>query len=530
MSPRPHTKSHLTAPLAVVALALGCESAPAASPLDVVLVDPVDSAVIDDVTDAPDVTPPIDRAAPDDAPLDVSPLDVAPLDVAIDAPHDATATDVASWDAGPAPCAEVDRFVPLFGAQIERWTAQDALAPWAPGAVVFAGSSSIRRWEWLARDFADYAPIQRGIGGAQLGEIAGFARELVVRYAPRAAVVYAGTNDLAVDVAPSIVLDRFRCLRHRIGDGLGWTTPVLFVGVVPTPSRWAAWSTARAFNASVEALAADDPGLVYVDEATPFLATGSPPDASLFVSDGLHLTERGYALWNAPIRAALESVARPLPHASGSSPALAAGARVLVDLGPSNPEDGEMAPSPDHMGQRWNNWHALTAPGDAIAGERLANLVTATGAPTGVDLVIAGGFLANGRRSGGLLWPDASRLGSLAVGSATGDFLYTQDADAPGALSLRGLDPSRSYTLRLFAARDASEVRVTRYTVRGSATATVTLQTSGPGAGRSGATTNDDDVAVIRGARPDAWGTLFVDVAIERGAFAYLSAFELIAE
>ncbi len=131
MSPRPHTKSHLTAPLAVVALALGCESAPAASPLDVLLVDPVDSAVIDNVTDAPDVTPPIDRAAPDDAPLDVSPLDVA-----IDAPHDATATDVASWDAGPAPCAEVDRFVPLFGAQIERWTAQDALAPWAPGAVV----------------------------------------------------------------------------------------------------------------------------------------------------------------------------------------------------------------------------------------------------------------------------------------------------------------------------------------------------------------------------------------------------------
>jgi hypothetical protein len=182
------------------------------------------------------------------------------------------------------------------------------------------------------------------------------------------------------------------------------------------------------------------------------------------------------------------------------------------------------------MGQRWNNWHALAAPGGALAGERLASLVTTTGAPTGVDLVIAGGFLANGRRSGGLLWPEAARLGSLAVGSATGDFFYTQDADAPGALSLRGLDPSRTYTLRLFAARDASEVRVTRYTVRGAATATVTLQTSGPGAGRGGATTNDDDVAEVRGARPDAWGTLFVDVAIERGAFAYLSAFELIAE
>lgn len=526
MSPRPHSNTHLATLVTVVALSLGCERAAPVASLDAALIDPrdaVDAAKTEDLAVAPDA---LDASVTGDEP---APSDVA-LDARSDVSLDTAMTDAAAWDAGPAPCAEVDRFAPLFGAQIARWTAQDALAPWAPGAVVFVGSSSIRRWEGLSRDFADYAPIQRGIGGAQLGEVAGFARELVVRYAPRAVVVYAGTNDLALGVAPSIVLDRFRCLRHRIGEGLGWTAPVLFVGVVPNPSRWATWSTARAFNASVAALAADDPGLVYVDEAAPFLATGSPPDASLFVSDGLHLTERGYALWSAPIRAALEAVARPLPHASAPSPALPVGARVLVDLGPSNPEDGEVTPSPDYMGQRWNNWHALNAPGDALAGERLANLLTTTGAPTGVDLAIAGGFLANGRRSGGLLWPDTTRLGSLAVGSATGDFFYTQDADAPGALSLRGLDPSRTYTLRLFAARDASEVRVTRYTVHGAATASVTLQTSGPGAGRSGATTNDDDVAEVRGARPDAWGTLFVDVAIERGAFAYLSAFELIAE
>jgi lysophospholipase L1-like esterase len=526
MTPRPRSKTPLATLVTVVALSLGCERAAPAAALDAPLIDPrdaVDAAKTDDLAAAPDA---VDASVTGDVSV---PSDVA-LDARPDAPLDAAVTDAAAWDAGPAPCAEVDRFTPIFGAQIARWAAQDALAPWAPGGVVFVGSSSIRRWEGLSRDFADYAPIQRGVGGAQLGEVARFTRDLVVRYAPRAVVVYAGTNDLALDVAPAVALDRFRCLRHRLGEGLGWTTPVLFVGVVPNPSRWARWSTARSFNAAVAALAADDPGLVYVDGATPFLATGSPPDASLFVSDGLHLSARGYDLWRAPIRAALEAVARPLPHASAPARALPVGARVLVDLGPSNPEDGEATPSPDYMGQRWNNWHALAAPGGALAGERLASLVTTTGAPTGVDLVIAGGFLANGRRSGGLLWPEAARLGSLAVGSATGDFFYTQDADAPGALSLRGLDPSRTYTLRLFAARDASEVRVTRYTVRGAATATVTLQTSGPGAGRGGATTNDDDVAEVRGARPDAWGTLFVDVAIERGAFAYLSAFELIAE
>ncbi len=524
MAPRTRLPHPLATPFAASTLALACTASPppTASP---------DASTALDATASPEASTALDVPASSET----STASDAPT--ALDAPAspdvlDATASpDARAWDAGPAPCAEVDRFVPLFGAQVARWTAQDTLAPWPPGSVVFVGSSTMRRWEGLSRDFADYAPIQRGVGGTQLGEVAGFTRELIVRHAPRAVVVYAGSNDLAANVSASIVFERFRCLRHRLGDALGWTTPVLFVGVLPTPARWAAWETARAFNASVAALAVDDPGLTYVDVSAPFLATGSPPDASLFVSDGLHLTERGYALFRAPIRAALESVVAPRPHAVAPSPAVAPGTRVLVDLGPSNPEDGERTPSPDYLGQHWNNWHALPAPGDALAGERLANLVTTTGASTGVELVIAGGFLANGRRNGGLLWPDRALLGSFAVGSATGDYFYvTQDADAPGALSLRGLDPSRTYTLRFFAARDASEVRVTRYTVQGAGVATATLQTSGPGAGRNGATTNDDDVAEVRGARPDAWGTLFVDVAIERGTVAYLAAFELIAD
>lgn len=476
-------------------------------------------AVIDVSTDVTDAAPPLDRvdAARSDA---LAPDDRAVIPDATPAP----------FDAGPANCDEVDRFGPVFATEINRFAAQDPQGPWPEGPVVFAGSSSIRRWEELSRDFRDYAVIQRGVGGAQLAEIARASETLITRHAPRAVVIYAGTNDLALGVARTVVLDRLRCLRHRIGTSLGWSLPVLFVSVAPNPSRWAGWSNARAFNEAAQALAAQDPGLVYVDVATPFLATGSPPDAGLFVADGLHLSARGYALWRAPIRAALEAAVPPRAPLTNAPNALAPGERLLVDLGPSNPADGEVTPSPDHLGQHWNNWHPLQAPGASLPGERLAALVNTAGARTGIYLVIAGGFLSNGRRNGGLLWPDPMRLGSLAVGSATGDFFFVQNEDAPGALSLRGLDPARAYTLRLFAARDDAEVRVTRYTVHGAMTETVTLQTSGPGAGRDGGTVNDDDVATLRGVRPDAWGGLFVDVALERGAFAYLSALELIAE
>jgi len=121
-------------------------------------------------------------------------------------------------------------------------------------------------------------------------------------------------------------------------------------------------------------------------------------------------------------------------------------------------------------------------------------------------------------------------LGALAVGSATGDFFHAAGDDLTGGLYLRGLDPARRYTLRLFAARDDPERRVTTYHARGAVDASTTLQTSGPGAGTGGATTNDDDIAVLASLGPDPWGHLFLDVRQTEGAFAYLSILEIVVE
>ncbi|HRI68594.1 MAG TPA: GDSL-type esterase/lipase family protein [Polyangium sp.] len=434
------------------------------------------------------------------------------------------------FDAGPDPCGEVLQFGPVFPDIVARWSTQDALGGWPHDPVVFVGSSSIRRWENLARTYSDYSPLQRGLGGAQLGEVAYYAHDLVGRHNPRAIVLYAGTNDVDAGVAPNVVVDRFRCFRYRIGQELGWTRPIVFLGLTPNPARWNQWPNARAVNEAIAGIAALDPAVHYVDVATPFLATGSPPSSTLFVADQLHLSAAGYALWNEALRPVVESVTSPTPIAGPANPALPAGTRVLVDFGPSNPDDGEMTPSPDYLGQHWNNWHAIDGGLGVLPGEQLVDLVTTSGAATGIDLVIAGGFSGNGRANGGLVWPDGAKLGNLAVGSATGDFFYTDGPDQPGALFLRGLDPAKSYTLRLFAAREDLEVRVTRYTITGASSVTDTLQTTGPGAGAAGANTNDDTIVVFQNVKPDAWGHLFIDVAIESGAYGYLSLVELMVE
>lgn len=271
-------------------------------------------------------------------------------------------------------------------------------------------------------DTAEAAP-PFDAGPEPCSEVAYHARPLVTRHAPRAVVVFAGTNDIDAGVPVEVVIERARCLRWRIGDALGWQTPVLFIAVTPTPARWSQWPRAQALHAAIAALAEDDPGLVFVDPSPLFLATGEPPAASLFDGDRLHLSPAGYALWTDAIRPALAAHVDPTPPANTPELVLAAGTRVLIDLGPTNPPDGEVAPTPDHLGQHWNHWHPVSGGFQVLAGEQRIDLVTSTGAATGIDLVVAGGFRVNGRRNGGLLWPDAARLGDLAVGSATRDFL-----------------------------------------------------------------------------------------------------------
>ncbi|MCB9534251.1 MAG: hypothetical protein H6698_08105 [Myxococcales bacterium] len=486
------------------------------------------SAPDSDLSDAPDSSDGSTPDAPDGPDADAPDAPGDPDAATPDTPDAASELPPA---ASEEHCAEVAAFGPVFGDVVARWIAQDDASPWPEerGApVVFVGSSSIRRWDLLAATFTDYDPLQRGFGGAQLGEVALFADELVVRHHPRAVVVYAGTNDLAAGVSSDTVVERFRCLRQRVGLGLGWGVPVVFITVAPTQARWASWDAAAAVNARVAALTVDDPAVTVADVATPMLATGSPPAASLFVSDGLHVSAAGYELWSAVVGDTLESLLEPSPPATAHF--LSAGTRVLIDLGPTDGTNGEATPSPDYLGQHWNNWYPIVGGARVLPGEHLDGLVTADGVATPIDLVVAGDFAANGWQNGGLRWPDQTLLGDLAISSATGDYFYADGDDITGGFYLRGLSPTQTFTLRMFASREEAERRVTRYVVRGETSREVSVQTSGPGAGSDSEARNDDTLAELSGLRPDAWGNLFVDLQVEAGAFAYVSLIELVVE
>jgi hypothetical protein len=61
---------------------------------------------------------------------------------------------------------------------------------------IFYGSSSIRLWKTLSRDFIGYPVVNCGFGGSRLSDCVRYVSRLVLRLKPAAVVLYAGDNDL----------------------------------------------------------------------------------------------------------------------------------------------------------------------------------------------------------------------------------------------------------------------------------------------------------------------------------------------
>lgn len=186
----------------------------------------------------------------------------------------------------------------------DRWEAAvDAIesahtgeAP-AKDALLFTGSSSIRRWD-IENAFAPRRVLNHGIDGAHLEHIVRFADRLILTHRPRTVVIYAGDNDTVADKTPERIRDDFAALvdvlQRRLPD-----TRVVFISIKPSIARWHSVETVITTNALIAKICAQHAHLSYVDVFTAMLGVDEKPNASLYASDGLHLSEAGYALWHA---------------------------------------------------------------------------------------------------------------------------------------------------------------------------------------------------------------------------------------
>ncbi|OUT61328.1 MAG: hypothetical protein CBB71_05150 [Rhodopirellula sp. TMED11] len=178
-----------------------------------------------------------------------------------------------------------------------------------PDAVLFIGSSSIRRWDTMATDMTPYQTIRRGYGGAKYSDMAVFAKQIVQPHQYRAIVMFVGNGIVGSD--DDLSIDEVECLtRHIIEQSQQHqsSAPFFIIEITPCKKRFDVWPTIRQANARLRKVALTTPGTYFIPTAGNFLDTNTQPRSELFVDDQLHLNPDGYKLWSRLIKRRLADV------------------------------------------------------------------------------------------------------------------------------------------------------------------------------------------------------------------------------
>ena len=196
-------------------------------------------------------------------------------------------------------------------ADIRKLESLDRATQPTKNGILFIGSSSIRRWDTIARDMAPYKPIRRGYGGAKHSDLAIFAERLIKPHQYRAMVMFVA-NDISgsADDIPAETTEQL--VRYVVGVSHSHSpgTPVILVEVTPTEKRFGLWSRIRETNRRLREIALTTSDCYFLSTAEHYLTAEDQPRAELFVDDKLHLNDSGYRLWGSLIRRRLDEVFR----------------------------------------------------------------------------------------------------------------------------------------------------------------------------------------------------------------------------
>jgi lysophospholipase L1-like esterase len=190
--------------------------------------------------------------------------------------------------------------------EIAAFVGGDGKSSPPPRPVLFVGSSSIRFWS-TAAPFPACGILNRGFGGAEISDVLHYFEDVVAAYRPRAIFLYAGDNDVWKGKSPARVLGDFQRFVETVRTSQPGT-PVYFLAIKPSPTRWDRWRDMEEVNGLVGSWAESEGDVTYVDTATPMLGEDGTPRETLYDEDGLHLSEEGYAVWNAALASYLDGL------------------------------------------------------------------------------------------------------------------------------------------------------------------------------------------------------------------------------
>lgn len=192
-----------------------------------------------------------------------------------------------------------------FKSEIDQLTSAENVRESGTGGIMFLGSSSIRMWKSLEDDFAGYPVYNLGFGGSHTSDVLYYFQKLVIPFHPSLILFYEGDNDLASGKSPNHVFRDFKEFLKMVNQELP-DTRVGFIAVKPSPSRWTLRNEYEKLNHKISSFSQKRDDLTFIDIYSPMIEKYGRPDPSLYLDDSLHMTPKGYDIWEKKIRPFIE--------------------------------------------------------------------------------------------------------------------------------------------------------------------------------------------------------------------------------
>lgn len=184
----------------------------------------------------------------------------------------------------------------LWQAEIDALAEIDRRQTPPKDAVLFVGSSSMRKWDNLRNDFPGFNVINRGFGGSHLEDVNYYFDRVVAPFQAKIIFLYAGENDINDGKTPERVLEdfkKFTALAHEKSP----RSKLFFISLKPSPSRWQLRDKFQQTNALIKAECEKSNRAKFIDVWAAMLNEQGEPKTEIFVEDKLHMNQKGYDLW-----------------------------------------------------------------------------------------------------------------------------------------------------------------------------------------------------------------------------------------
>ena len=123
-----------------------------------------------------------------------------------------------------------------------------------------------------------------------------FSEPAITSFNPNKVFIYEGDNDLASGKKPEEVIQDAMTIIKKIRNILP-VCAIVFISAKPSPSRWSLKDEYRKLNDMYSNLVSEYRNVGFVNVWDPALNNRGMPRSEIFVSDSLHMNEKGYEIW-----------------------------------------------------------------------------------------------------------------------------------------------------------------------------------------------------------------------------------------